>query len=404
MRGMIVKLYPNRVQLQKIQHNVDSARFVYNHILGIRKEAYMANKKVPSWPQLSAYLTCLKTTEGYEWLQDAYSQSLQMSLRNLKTSYTNFFRNVKHGRIKPGFPSFKSRKIAKNSYQYPQSVVVNPAHSKIRLPGVGWVKMRGFRDEFSEAAIKTVTITIHKDGRVTASLLMDYTPILPQCTDASYVGIDVGIRKFATDSNNTQHEPLDLSSTIASIKKLQRSIDRQTQAAMTAQEVTSYKHIAPSNNMVRTRTAIAKLYQKLINKRDNYIHHVANTYLGYRIVYVEDLQITDLLASFIGTIDSPNLMSRRDKRLHNLIASQSWGKFYSILEYKLAARGSKLVKVPPAYTSQMCSSCGTIDKKSRDGESYHCRHCGYTADADHNAAMNIAHIGRTTVFRLDEAA
>jgi putative transposase len=264
--------------------------------------------------------------------------------------------------------------------------------------------MRGFRDEFSEAAIKTVTITIHKDGRVTASLLMDYTPILPQCTDASYVGIDVGIRKFATDSNNTQHEPLDLSSTIASIKKLQRSIDRQTQAAMTAQEVTSYKHIAPSNNMVRTRTAIAKLYQKLINKRDNYIHHVANTYLGYRIVYVEDLQITDLLASFIGTIDSPNLMSRRDKRLHNLIASQSWGKFYSILEYKLAARGSKLVKVPPAYTSQMCSSCGTIDKKSRDGESYHCRHCGYTADADHNAAMNIAHIGRTTVFRLDEAA
>jgi transposase len=63
------------------------------------------------------------------------------------------------------------------------------------------------------------------------------------------------------------------------------------------------------------------------------------------------------------------------------------------LEQLSQTEGFRLIKINPAYTSQMCSGCGDIDKENRNMETYQCSSCGFLIDADHNAAINILHRG-----------
>ncbi len=76
--------------------------------------------------------------------------------------------------------------------------------------------------------------------------------------------------------------------------------------------------------------------------------------------------------------------------LNRAVLDQGWGMFRTMLAYKLADRGGRLVEVPPAYTSQICSACGLVDAASRQGQArFVCVGCGHTANADSNAALNI---------------
>lgn len=400
--GMQIKLYPTKVQLQNIKNHIDTSRFIYNHMLAKRLEAYQVDKTTIGKYDLMQLATSMKHTEEYDWLQDVHSQTLQRSIHNLDTAFKNFYRRVKQGHGPNGFPRFKSRKNPLQSFQYPQGVHPNSAYSKIYLPKIGYVKCRGYRKELN-GPIKTVTIKVSNSGRVSASLLIDYTPITQPNTNANYIGLDVGTNKFVTDSTGVMHLPLDLTNQVTRIKHLQKMLANMITHAKTKQGVSKYSELVLSNNVIRVQSAIAKQFEHITNKRDNYVHHIANKYLQYRVVYVEDLNIQDMLKSTVGTEDHPNYQSRQDTRLHNLVARQAWGKFFTVLEYKLARRKSGLVRVPPAYTSQMCSSCGAIDKKSRNKESYTCTTCGHHADADVNAAINIAHIGRTQILAVNAA-
>ena len=399
MRGMVVKLYPNKVQQQRIQEHIDICRFTYNKSLELRKEAYEQHKSSIGKFKLITMIKELKHTEEFSWMKSAHSQTIQQSILNLDKAYTNFFRRVKQGTAAPGFPKFKSRKNPLQSFQYPQGIQINDRHSKLYLPKIGWVKCRGYRDDHI-CDIKTVTIRRWSDGTITASILVDYVPKIRASRSKRTIGIDVGTNKLATDSEGTMFPPLDLSHEVRSMKRLQRSLAAIVDSAKDRQNVTTYQDIVPFNNMVRTQAAIAKLFRKITNKRDNYIHHVANHYLSYKLVYVEDLNIKSMMKSTVGTEDNPNYQSRQDKRLHNLVANQAWGKLFTILEYKLLERKSMLVKVPPEYTSQTCNKCGIIDPKSRHKEHFRCTSCGHTDDADINAAKNIHHIGSVRVLHL----
>jgi len=402
MMGMQIRLYPTKVQLEQIKNHIDTSRFVYNHMLARRLEAYKTDQTTIGKYDLMQLATAMKHTEEYDWLKNVHSQTLQTSILNLDTAFKNFYRKVKQGNGPKGFPRFKSKKNPLQSFQYPQGVHANSAYSKLYLPKIGYVKCRGYRSELT-GNIKTVTIKVSSSGRVSASLLIAYEPIVQPNTNTNYIGLDVGTNKFVTDSTGVLHQPLDLTRPVARIKHLQKMLANMITHAKNKQGISKYDELVLSNNVIRTQSAIAKQFEHITNKRDNYVHHIANKYLQYRIVYVEDLNIRDMLKSTVGTEDNPNYQSRQDARLHNLVSRQAWGKFFTVLEYKLARRKSGLVRVPPAYTSQMCSSCGAIDKKSRNRESYTCTSCGHHADADVNAAMNIAHIGRTQILAVDTA-
>jgi putative transposase len=121
-------------------------------------------------------------------------------------------------------------------------------------------------------------------------------------------------------------------------------------------------------------------------------HHKVSLTLANRFgtVVMEELRIVNMTASARGTVDEPGRNVRQKAGLNRSILNQGWGSFATILGYKLEERGGHLVTVDPAYTSQSCSECGTVDRRSRESQAvFACRHCGFRTHADHNAAINI---------------
>jgi putative transposase len=119
-------------------------------------------------------------------------------------------------------------------------------------------------------------------------------------------------------------------------------------------------------------------------------------------VVIEDLKVRNMTASASGTVDEPGRNVRQKTGLNRSILNQGWRAFETLLAYKLEERGGTLVTVDPAYTSQTCSACGTVDRESRESQAvFACRHCGFRDHADHNAAINILR-RNTASMRMEE--
>jgi putative transposase len=148
----------------------------------------------------------------------------------------------------------------------------------------------------------------------------------------------------------------------------------------------------------------ARLSAKRARIRRDWHHKTA---LGiakrFGTVVMEDLKITNMTVSAAGTVDAPGTNVRQKAGLNRSILNQGWYAFETILAYKLEERGGNLIKVPAMYTSQTCSSCGTIDRKSRESQaSFVCQHCGHRDHADVNAAINILR-GNTASMRMEDS-
>ncbi|MGC8530256.1 MAG: RNA-guided endonuclease InsQ/TnpB family protein, partial [Leptospirillia bacterium] len=118
--------------------------------------------------------------------------------------------------------------------------------------------------------------------------------------------------------------------------------------------------------------------------------------LTQAVVFVEDLKIRTMSRSARGWVESPGKNVRQKAGLNRSILSRGWGTFLTLLEYKLARNGGVLVRVPPQYTSQTCSTCGHVSPKNRKTqEAFVCMVCGHAENADVNAAKNIKRVGQT---------
>lgn len=373
-----VKLYPTKDQLQSIRNHIDANRYIYNHMLGYKKQQYEEAKINHSRYDLIKMITEIKLIEEHYWLQNINTSTLQRSVINLDRAFNNFFRRVKRGEY-PGFPKFKSRRASEQSYTYPQYVkMIDSTH--IQLPNVGKVKCKGYRNIPGE--LKQVVIKMYSDGTIIASLFIANENQVAKNTGYDSVGIDVGTRRFLTDSSGVIVPKFNYNSITKKIEKQQARLARS---------------VRDSNNRQRTKNTLIRYYRKLANKRKDNLHKLANTYTKYRTVYVEDLDIKAMTSNTSGTIDNPNKDSRRKTALNNAVVSQSWGMFFNYLDYKLKLRNSLLVKVNPSYTSQRCPKCGSIHKENRNKEMFMCVDCKHMDDADHNASVNIHYIGINTI-------
>ena len=392
MMNITGKLYPTVHQMSRIQQHIDVTRGVYNLCLEMCNNAQDNSRKRLDKYDLIPVITELKRTT-YPWIRTVDSQTVQQSIIRLSRAFDSYFRlrretatnqRWKYKKKKTQedeekrfreiyYPKFKSRRASSQSYLYPQRVKYNETFTKIFLPGVGRVKFRGYRDIPGE--IKQCTVKVYNDGRVEATVTIDNeNQVSYRNTGNSSVGIDVGTRKFLADSDGRIVPPFDYNKLYSKIEKQQQRLARSMKG---------------SKNYERTRQRLTRLCRKLTNQRKDNLHKLANTYLHYRNVYVEDLKIQEMTENTVGTIEEPNIDSQRKTNLNDTILSQSWGMFFMILKYKLLARGSNCYKVDPMFTSQICSCCGACDKSHRKDEDYHCKVCGHQEDADINAAKNI---------------
>lgn len=361
MRAYKYKLRPSKRIERELERTLDVCRELYNAALQERRDAYRV-----AGESLSFASQCLELPEVKQERSDVaqvHSQVLQNVLKRLDRGFQNFFRRVREGADKAGFPRFKS-KHRYNSFTYPQGGWKLEG-DKLTLSKIGSMRLRLSRE--IEGKIKTATIKRQADGWfVVFAVEENYSPYIPKTGES--VGIDVGIENFATLSTGE----------IIENPQYLRQSERELKIA---QRKVSKKKLRGANRRKAARI-LARKHQRVANQRREFFHKLSNQLIReFDDIAVEDLNIKGMV---------------QNHHLAKSISDAAWNTFLSILQSKAESAGRRVWKVAAAFTSQDCSRCGQRVKKSLAVREHRCIGCGLVLHRDHNAAINI--LARTAPF------
>ena len=292
-------------------------------------------------------------------------------MKDLESAFKNFFSK------RSNFPKFK-RKGEKESFRFPQGCKLEQQNNRIYLPKIGWVRYRNSRDVVG--TIKNVTVS-QKCGKWYVSIQTEFEIENPT-PNGGEIGIDMGIARFATLSNGEYFEPVNAFKTHkGKLAKLQRQLKNKTKF---------------SKNWQKLKAKIAKLHHKISNIRKNHLHQISSKISkNHAIVYVEDLQVSNMSKSAKGTIEEHGKNVKQKTALNQAILDQAWYEFRRQLDYKTAWNGGFLFAVPPQNTSRTCPCCGYSSKENRQTQAdFECVECGYIENADVVGAINILNRGQ----------
>ena len=384
IRAYRYKMKPTRSQEAFLVKCFGCARFVYNHALRERMDAYTSDKKSLSFFDQCASLRKLKKQEEYSWLNDVPAMMLNYSLLNLSNAYGHFFKT------KSGFPKFKSKKNHKDSVKFePNSTRYDFIKNKVRIPKLGWVRICRDRP-FDTSAVKVNSMTVSRDACGTFWCTVsvdDAAPSEPKAkvTEEAAVGIDVGISDFAVLSNGAKLPNMRFSeSEDRRIAVMQRCLARKRKGS---------NDRPASNRHERYRVKLARVHRRVENRRNDFLHKTSTSLVRrYKTVCVEDLNVKGMM---------------RNHSLAGPIASASWSSFVRMLEYKSEWYGVNLLRAGRFDpTSQTCSACGYRDTRLKDlsFREWDCPQCGTHHDRDVNAAVNIMNAAINKYFNTKSPA
>ena len=357
------RIYPSKAQEELIQKTFGCVRFVYNHFLADRKEAYETSKESRTMFQQSKALTALK--QEHEWLQEPDKNALQYALRDLNTAYQNFFRNVKKG-VNPGFPKFKSKKNGRKSYS--TSADNNRTRifgNKIHFPKLGDVKASISRQIPAGYRIVSATISQNASGKYFASLLTeyDYTPPKAQIRPEKCLGLDYSSPHFYVDSENqTADMP---------------HFYREAEKKLALEQRKLSKMVKGSNNWKKQKIRVARAYEKVRNQRTDWQQKQSTALSNqYDMIAVEDI-------NYQGMAQGLHLAKATN--------DNGFGQFRTFLGYKLEERGKKLISIDKWFpSSKTCRFCGAVNSELKlQDRTWDCPSCGSHIERDLNAAINI---------------
>lgn len=362
LRAIKYELNPTNTQKVLIKQTCGCCRKVYNTMLDRKISAYKEDGRTISAIELINQLPQLKSELTY--LKDVPSQSLQQAIRNLDTAYANFFR--KGG---SGFPKFK-KKGCKDSFRIPVACKIDYNNWTIKVSKLGTIKFFKGHNKQINGNIKSYTISHTKTDRYFISVLYE-TMDKPKINNNKSVGIDVGIKDFATLSDGKVFEnQKHFKSNLKKLRVLQRTVSRRYQQGKKREE--------QSNNWNKAVRQVAKLQEKIAFQRCDYLHKVS-TFIAnnYSIVCVETLNVKGMM---------------KNHHLAQAISDCGWGMFISMLEYKC----DNLVKIDKWFaSSQTCSECGYVNTATKNLaiREWTCPECGAIHNRDLNAAKNIEREG-----------
>lgn len=367
------ELRPNGQQARDMRRFAGNRRFVFNRALALNKERYASGEKKLGYAALCKELTEWRNSDETPWLADAPVAPLQQALMDLDRAYRNFF----DGRA--AFPRFK-KKGRNESFRYPdpKRFHLEQSNSRVFLSKLGWIRYRNSRK--IEGELRNVTISL-SGGKYFFSIQTRREVPEPVHPSASVVGIDVGITRFATLSDGTVIEPLN------SFKKHQKRL-KHYQRRMA-------RKVKFSNNWKKAEAKVARVATHVANARRDFLHKVSTAISqNHAVVYVENLQVKNMSASAEGTLEQPGRNVKQKAGLNRAILDQGWRMFRTMLGYKLAWAGGRLVAVPPHHTSQECPECHHVSANNRRTQArFLCVGCGYEENADLVGAINVLERG-----------
>lgn len=342
-----------------------AARFVYNWGLTDRIEKREKEIKTSKYDQTVRF-NAIKD-KLCPWIRQYPYKLVESEFINLEAAYQNFFRRVKQGTEKPGFPKFKSKKKGVGSFTL--RVGIKAKKDAVKLPRIGWFELKE-KGYIPTEGIKILSATIsEKAGRWFVSIQVEQEIEVTQAT-AEPVGVDLGIKTLAVCSSGQSFEnPKALKQAQKKLRRLQRELARRKTGG---------------NNREKTKQKIANLHYRIANIRKDTLHKTTSSITAINkqdrpsVVVIEDLNISGMV---------------KNRNLAQAISDVGMGEFRRQIEYKTLWAGENLLIAPRFFaSSKTCSDCGVINKELTLAHRYWTCICGSYHDRDKNASYNLRNL------------
>jgi putative transposase len=358
------KVKGKKAQYSAIDDAIRTTQFIRNKVVRYWMDA-ARELKVDKFT-LNKYSTQLR--KEFPFVADLNSMAVQSAAERGWFAISRFYDNCKSEKSgKKGYPRFQ--KDCRSAEYKTSGWKLHLTKRRITFTdkkGIGELKLLGKWDlqTYDVKDIKRVRLIRRADGYY-AQFCIGIDIVDTQPPTGAEIGLDVGIESFYSDSNG-HHEPNPkfLRKVEISIKQSQRRI---------------YKKVKGSSGRRKARKVYAKKHLKVSRQRIEHAKRIARCVIRSNdLVAYEDLRVSNMV---------------KNHCLAKSISDASWYLFRQWLEYFAVKFDKIAVAVPPHYTSQKCSSCGVIVKKSLSTRTHNCS-CGCELHRDVNAALNILNLAR----------
>ena len=366
LRSVKIRLYPDKEQTTMINKLLGCCRFVYNQVLARKINQYKEYNISENRSTLSYWFHHeLLNNSEFEWLKEQNTKVLKQSIMDMLSAYKHFFEQH------TGYPKFKSKHDNKQSCRFEIGAISkrnNYTNYKLSLANIKNIKFRCNKKyakylQKHHDNIRQATLSKLPCGEYYLSILVD-GPLTHKVKETnSAVGIDLGVKDFVITSEGEVFDNLHFKKNETDkIKKLQKQLSKKQKG---------------SNNRNKVRIRLAKVYKKINDKKQYYLHQVSNSLINEnQIICMENLNVKGMV---------------KNHKLAESILEMNFGEFRRILEYKARWYNRKIVFVDRFYpSSKKCHNCGYINKiLTLNDRQWICPNCGKLINRDYNAALNI---------------
>jgi putative transposase len=378
LKSFKTEINPTQEQITQIRKTIGTCRYIYNffilenkhrhergekYIGAIDFSKWMNNEYLPKHPELS-------------WVKEVSSKSIKQSITNADAAYKRFFKG--HS----GFPRLKkkSRQDVKMYFvKTDAKSIIRCERHRIKIPTLGFVRLKEYGYLPTKETIRSGTIS-QCAGRFYVTVLTDAEDAQePVMLQDNGIGVDLGIKDFAITSEGTIYKNINKQHPLKDLTKRlergQRKLSRKYESLK--QRNKQEKGDATRQNIQKQVLVVQKLHQRIANIRKDYINKVVAELVKTKPLYVtiEDLNVRGMM---------------KNRHLSRAVAGQGFYEFRNKLISKCKQSGIEVRIVDRFYpSSKTCHNCGSIksDLKLSD-RTYSCE-CGYIADRDKNAALNL---------------
>lgn len=374
IKSLKIRLYPTKSQEQLMWKHVGACRFIWNYMLETQQSNYEQGGRYLSAYDMINLLKPLKNDGGHDWLYEVSNTSLQRICQDINAAYQRFFNKS------AGHPKFKSKKRAKSAFPVRADSLYFVDGQTVHTEKLGRVKYKADFDLPLGKGVKFTNPRIsYINGKWMLSFGMECENQAPELTDKP-MGIDLGVKDLAVaefDGEMLQFHNINKSKQMRALKKrlvhIQRSISRKYE-----QNKVGSKYVK-TKNIEKEEAKLRKIYARMSNIRNNYIHQTTHKLVSMRPcrVVMEDLNVRGMM---------------KNRHLAKAVQEQCFHEFLRQMQYKCEWNGIEFIQADRFYpSSKTCSGCGMVkDDLKLSDRIYRCECCGLVIDRDYNAAINLS--------------
>ena len=374
LKSFKTEINPTEEQKARIRRTIGTCRYVYNFYLGHNKALHDNGKKFMTGKSFSLWLNneYIPNNPDKTWIREVYSKAVKKSIEDGCTAFTRFFKH------QSDFPKFKKKGKSDVKMYFVRN---NPKdcqceRHRLKIPTLGWVRIKekGYIPTTKDGyMIKSGTVSV-KAGRFYVSVLVEIPDVNIDNNSNEGIGIDLGLKDFAIISNGKTYRNINKS---AGLKKLEKQLIREQRSLSRKYENLKKGESTQRANIQKQKLKVQKLHHKMDNIRTDYINktiaEIVKTKPSY--ITIEDLNVKGMM---------------KNRCLSKAVASQKFYEFRTRLKAKCDENGIELRVADRFYpSSKTCHHCGSVKKNLKLSDRIYRCECGYVADRDFNAALNL---------------